>query len=243
MLSRKVYLPLLVPVFLAGCGKDDASPMDPYVPEEDPMIDIVADGIPRFVRTDYIDLSMIGSISRFRSAQGDDYSDEFESCRSMKHYYRPSWVPDEPDLSIDVFAPVTGTVSWMEGEWAGVQVHIQSEEQPAINFMIFHIDLEQPLEVGDRVVEGQRLGQHIGNATWSDMGVRIRTAPEGKVRYVSYFETMTDSLFATMQARGVTSRSDFVITKEERDADPLTCNGLDFLTFGSGALEDWVYLN
>ena len=39
------------------------------------------------------------------------------------------------------------------------------------------------------------------------------------------------------------AREDFAITKEQRDADPLTCAGLDFLTFGSGALEDWVFLN
>lgn len=243
MLRRKVCLPILIPVFLAGCGNDGSSPTEVPDPEESPMIDVAADGIPRFVQTDYIDLSKVGSITRFRSAQGHDYSDEFETCRSMKHYYRPIWVPDEPDLAIGVFAPVTGTVSWKEGEWAGVQIHIQSEEHPAINFMIFHIDLEQALDVGDRVVEGQLLGQHIGNVTWSDIGVRIHTAPEGRTKYVSYFETMTDSLFATLQARGVASRSDFVISKEERDADPLTCNGLDFLTFGSGVLEDWVYLN
>ncbi len=240
MSPRTLILAVLAPALLAACGKED-SPMDVFVPDEQPMIDVEGQGIPKFVRTDYIDLSKIGSITMFRSSQGHDYSDDYESCRSMKHYYRPIWVPDDPDLEINIYAPVSGTVSWKEGEWAGVQIHIQSAEQPAINFMIFHIDLAQPLNVGDQVVEGQLLGKHIGNATWSDMGVRIYTAPEGKIKYVSWFETMTDGLFATYQARGASTRADFQITKEERDADPLTCDGLSFLTRGS--LEDWVYLN
>ena len=230
-------------LLLAACGTEVSSPTEILPPEVDPMLDIDSDGIPRFVSTDYIDLSKIGEITRFRSSQGHDYSDDFEECRSMKHYYKPIWVPEEPDLSINIYAPVTGTVSWKEGEWAGVQVHIQSSEYPAINFMIFHIDLAESLEVGDEVEEGQLLGQHIGNATWSDMGVRVHTAPSGETRYVSYYETMTDDLFASYIVRGVGSRNDFMISKEERDSDPLTCNGIDFTHRGSGALEDWVTLN
>ena len=166
-------------VLFAACGKEVSSPTDIVPPETDPMLNIDSDGIPKFVSTDYIDLSKIGDITRFRSSQGHDYSDDIEECRSMKHYYKPIWVPEEPDLSINIYAPVTGTVSWKEGEWAGVQVHIQSSEYPAINFMIFHIDLTESLEVGDEVQEGQLLGQHIGNATWSDMGVRVYTTVPG----------------------------------------------------------------
>src|SRR5262249_2384306 len=41
--------------------------------------------IPKFLQADYIDLCQIGSISKFRSSEEHDYSDAFESCRSMKH--------------------------------------------------------------------------------------------------------------------------------------------------------------
>ena len=37
----------------------------------------------------YLDLDAIWRISRFRSVVGHDYSDESESCRSMKHYFEP----------------------------------------------------------------------------------------------------------------------------------------------------------
>ena len=51
--------------------------------------DVDANGIPKFVTSDHIELSKIEKISKFRSGIGHDFSDNFESCRSMKHYYCP----------------------------------------------------------------------------------------------------------------------------------------------------------
>ncbi|MFQ5356513.1 MAG: hypothetical protein ACE5DY_08545, partial [Mariprofundaceae bacterium] len=52
-------------------------------------IDIAA-GAPQFVSTDFVALTNdINDISMFRSASGHDYSDSFETCRSMKHYFSP----------------------------------------------------------------------------------------------------------------------------------------------------------
>ena len=42
--------------------------------------------IPQFVTHDYIDLDKITYITKFRSGSGHDYSDDYESCRNMKHY-------------------------------------------------------------------------------------------------------------------------------------------------------------
>jgi hypothetical protein len=50
---------------------------------------------------------------------------------------------------------------------------------------------------------------------------------------VSYFDVMTDSLFHTYESQGVNARSDMVISREQRDADPLTCDGERFLTEGN----------
>lgn len=105
-------------------------------------IDVDSNGIPRFVQTDYIELAKIDRISRFRSGEGHDYSDNFESCRSMKHY--------------------------------------------------------------------------------------------------SYFDVMTDALFATYNARGINLRADAIISKAARDADPLTCEDETF--DGPGHLPNWVQL-
>ena len=52
--------------------------------------DIDNNGVPQFVNTNYMDIEKIYRFSRFRSSVGHDYSDAFEECRSMKHYFQLS---------------------------------------------------------------------------------------------------------------------------------------------------------
>jgi hypothetical protein len=61
-----------------------------------------------------------------------------------------------------------------------------------------------------------------------------------KMRYVSYFDTMTDSLFNNYIARGARSRDDFIISRTERDADPLSCDNGRFTS--NGKLMNWFVL-
>jgi hypothetical protein len=231
---------LLVLLILSGCHKKSTS-SNPGT-----EWDIDAKGVPKFVKTDYIDLAAIGSISRFRSAYGHDYShdDYIETCRSMKHYFwpkggdpgmqhNPSWT------NLTIKSPVAGKVTRTMEEFAGTQVWIASDDYPAFEFRIFHIALASPLNEGDAVAEGQVLGHHGGDETMSDMAVCVST-PGGR-RLVSYFDVMTDALFQTYQRRGVSSREQFIITKSERDADPLSCDGETFTS--SGTLGNWVQLN
>ena len=118
---------------------------------------------------------------------------------------------------------------------AGTAVRIKSEEYPAFYFKIFHVNLTNPLNVGDLVTAGQQLGTH----TVGDIAVEVSTPNGGKL--VSYFDVMTDSLFQNYQARGLSSRDDAIISKEARDADPLTCDGDEFID--SGNLENYVVLD
>lgn len=58
---------------------------------------------------------------------------------------------------------------------------------------------------------------------------------------VSYFQVITDKVFSKYQSCGITARTDLIISKDLRDANPLTCNGE---TFTSGyVLENWVTLD
>lgn len=214
--------------------------------------DVDTNGIPQFVSTDVIELLKISEISKFRSGAGHDYSDDFESCRSMKHYFIPK--NDVDKLSIMILSPINGTVigttddvigttgEWMEElVWKGTTISIESEDHPAFNIIIFHIDLINTLNVGDEIVAGQVLGHPADyeNVTIADTAVGVIT-PSG-YKLVSYFEVMTDSLFQRYQARGLSSRDDVIISEAERDADPLTCDGEEFVD--SGNLENWVTLN
>ena len=173
----------------------------------------------------------------FRSGIGHDYSDDFESCRSMKHYFNPKSNGSVDWSTVQIFSPVSGTVPQIWEGWAGTTVQIKSEEYPAFYFIIFHVNLTNPLNVGDLVTAGQQLGTQAQTA--SDIAVEVSTPSGWKL--VSYFDVMTDSLFQNYQARGLSSRDDAIISKEARDADPLTCDGDQFTD--SGNLENYVVLN
>ncbi len=182
--------------------------------------DLDALGIPKFVSINYIELSKISQVSKFRSSAGHDYHDDVEACRSMKHYFIA------PDATTAIVSPVAGTVSRLTSDFVGTQVQITSDLQPAFIFIIFHVNLAKPLTVGDRITEGQALGTHIGTQTFSDIAVAVNTTKN--YRLVSYFDTLTDAAFAAFQARGITSREQMQFTKSERDADPYRCNGEEF---------------
>ena len=206
------------------------------------------DETPRFVTHEFTQLEKIGQISKFRSGAGHDFSDDSETCRSMKHYYAPK--PEHINNEIEIYSPVDGFIVEMwedqRGEESATdhQVHIQSEEYPAFTIRLFHVIIDD-LNVGDEVEAGQFLGyaymadqnDHVANDF--DIAVHVRTR-DGR-RYIPYFDILSDEVFQAYIDRGATSRAQFIITKEERDANPLSCDGEWFTTSGSDA--DWVQLN
>jgi len=216
--SKSLLMAGVLLALVGGCGGKD-SPAS---------YDIDTLGVPKFVSTNYIDLTqtdgignfIINRISRFRSSDGHDYADQVETCRSMKHYFK---VPDE---STAIYSPVAGTITTVRYEWAGAQIHIRSDAQPAFTFIIFHIDEARPFAVGEKVPEGFRLGNHIGTMTNSDIAVAVIT-PQG-YRLISYFETLTDDALRPFTDRKPTILADVIITKAERDAAPLVCTGETF---------------
>lgn len=206
--------------------------------------DVDVNGIPKFIAEDGIELVKIQQVSKFRSGEGHDYSDDFESCRSMKHYFYPKDGVDK--ATVKIFSPVNGAVIGTTEEWDGPElwkgtvVGIKPKDYEAFHLAIFHINLNNPLNVGDIVTAGQELGksQKI-SGTVSDFAVGVHT-PNG-YKLLSYFDVMTNSIFQDYQERGVVSRDEAIISKKERDADPLTCDGEEFVD--SGNLENWVILN
>lgn len=191
---------------------------------------------PKFIAVNYIELDKIERISKFRSGIGHDYSDDSESCRSMKHYFQPK---NTVDWSlVKIFSPVDGKVVRIFDEWAGTQVQIQSKTVQSCTIIIFHIALQKQLIVGDSISAGQLLGMHIGSQTMSDIAIGFSL--QNKWRLVSYFDVISDSLFQQYSTKGISSRTQCIISKEVRDADSLRCSGE---TFGSsGTLENWVVL-
>lgn len=202
--------------------------------------DVDAWGAPRFVDVNYIEFDRIYRFSKFRSAVGHDYSDDFEDCRSMKHYFMPEG--ETGWETVKIYSPVDGTVSWRFEEFMGTQLWIRSQQYPDFRFGLFHLTLaDTSLREGRTVTAGQLLGTHFSTRTYSDIAISVDT-PGGGRKLISYFEVMSDALFQRYRARGMVERSEAIISRQERDAHPLTCSGETFVG-GTGLLEDWFDLN
>lgn len=208
-----------------------------------PTYDLDTLGVPKLVVAGCIDLLRIGRVSRFRSGEGHDYSDDFESCRSMKHYFDPK--PGIHGFSIRLFSPVDGTIIGTTDEWEtpslwkGQVVGIRPDGWPAFDVVIFHLDPRRALPVGSTVSAGEELGtSEKVSGTVADLAVGVHT-PDG-YRLVSLFDVMTDAVFRRYRECGATARSDFIVPRSERDVDPLSCVGEQFVDRGS--LENWVDL-
>ena len=205
------------------------------------------DSIPQFVNSNYLDLNKIEKISKFRSGMGHDYSDDFESCRSMKHYFNPNV---EDYSVIEIFSPVDGiVVSLVESN--GIRINIKSSAYPEYQFIIFHVDLLPEIEIGDIISEGELIGNHINNSTISDIAVQRYVLHEGifKTQLLSYFEVMTDEHFnGNYLGPEISKKSDLIISSSERDLNPLHCEGEAFIgeinaDGGYGTVSNWAQLN
>jgi hypothetical protein len=198
-----------------------------------------------FVEHDFVDLDKIEEVSLFRSSAGHSYVDGCETCRSMKHYYAPL-APYLGNGLVEVYSPVDGTVVSItaEGHGASVggenkQIRIRSTLHPEVQFILFHVDLlANPIAPGDAVSAGEQVG--TGRLEYPDLmeiahdiDIAVQVHTLFGPRYVSFIDTMTDALFSTYVARGAVARSDFVLTKAARDADPLTCTDDEFTSTGS----------
>ncbi len=231
-------LPLLCVLFLCafflfGCSTDESKDTTHSSGDDDTNED---EPPPPFVDEPYIELAKISHISRFRSGIGHDYSDDFESCRSMKHYFVPKQGVDHS--LVKIFAPVTGAIVRLDDGWAGTQVHIVSDAHPSMTFILFHVNTAD-LILGDMVNAGEQIGYHTGPETYSDIAIRFSNQDEW--RLLSFFDLITDAHFERYKDRGLSSTGETIISQKERDASPLPCDGETFLD--SGALENWIYLD
>lgn len=215
--------------------------------------------LPQFIQADFIDLDKIYSISKFRSGSGHDFNDGSETCRSMKHYFNVqitaegekersenNGIPKPPmaGKAVDIFSPVNGEIVSIKEEQSpiGKQIYIKPDKAKNFTIRLFHIYLLPGFEKGSIVKAGQKIGE-IG--IYQNTDIAIEEGPKFSNKLVSYFQVMPDEIFAKYQARGAKSREDFIITKEERDADPLQCNGEWFAkNYDEGSnVEHFIYLS
>jgi hypothetical protein len=217
-----------------------------------PVFDTANNTLPQFITNNFTNLEKIEQVSRFRSGFGHSFTDGFEVCRSMKHYFSP-FEAYRDNQRVEIFAPADGTVISIldDGHGASLglnnkQVHIRPDVQPAFTIELYHVDLlSAEIRTGKIVQAGELLGFARLNyedlneyASSFDIAVRVNTI--GGSQLVSYFDVLTESVFDIYSSRGEFNRQDFVISRDDRDAAPLECSGETFLS--SGEIENWVVL-
>jgi hypothetical protein len=198
---------------------------------------------PRIATHNFIDLDPYIGISKLRSAYGHDYSfgddehdPEGKSCRSMKHYFDAyttdqRWAGNfgsyDTKGNVKFYAPADGLLTQiMSNAISGgteYQFMIQATQYPTIMFGFHHVDLLEELRSGGSVVAGQHLGYIARPHGQGEIAVMVMVGMRMS-EYISFFDIMTDDVFAMYQARGIKSRAEMSITKEERDANPIKCD-------------------
>ena len=149
--------------------------------------------LPLFITASHIDVSDIERISLFRSNAGHDYSDSFESCCSMKHYYRP-FNYYEKRFTQPIFSPVDGVIlyigvdensgeaSWLRDykeatgkqppdDYLDTKVFIRPDKAPNLWVRLHHVSPTQ--EILAAVTPSSGMDQMFGTATPASPGFRV----------------------------------------------------------------------
>ena len=105
------------------------------------------------------------------------------------------------------------------------QFRIESSLYPRIGFSFHHIDLLPELRNGAEVSAGQFLGTMYRNNGQGEIATYVETGAErgDSGDYISFFDVMSDDVFALYQAKGIQSRSQMTIPLAEREANPIGC--------------------
>lgn len=222
-----------------------------------PAFDPKAEPLPKLARSNFIDLHRIVRISKFRGGYGHDYSlGTDESCRSMKHYFwaaggDPGRAHTPPWSTIALYAPADGVILRLQKTGGEVQFALKTDEHPAFSFIFHHVALASGIGEGVSVLAGEKLGTVATDNNHGEIAVEILT-PSGR-SLVSFFEVASPDVLAEYTARGLSALENVVISRTERDANPLVCDvstvegrftggSYDGLTDAKG-LSNWVELH
>lgn len=188
--------------------------------------------LPKFIQANVVDPRLVTRVSKFRSGAGHSNPGWPELCRSMKHYfytYDPTkqfqqnfdrtQAPSD-SFAIAIYSPVNGRLSKSGTGEGDDQVNISVDGEPGYSIRLEHVHLDAALHTLSTVTAGQKIAT-VWNGQSFDVSI-FYSYIQGDVLY-SYFEVLPDSLFAPWQAAGATTESDFILTKEYRDAHPLEC--------------------
>lgn len=229
---KKVFIIIGIVILIFASAVIFLFALSPYAP-------------PPQIVVNFTELDKIQKISMYRSCAGHTTvpQNEREMKRSMKHYF---WVKPEHlgENTVELYSPYDGFVtSTREDRAEGLEGEIWIAPKdlfvvlPPIGrwtFSVQHIHIREGLKRGSEV----RAGEIIGYAAVSEDSNRDtfdvvygKGAPVPKMidnwmgpfsDLDSVFNWMSSDVFAQYQMRGITSKEEIIISKEERDQKPCT---------------------
>lgn len=190
----------------------------------------------------FTEIDKIEKISKYRSCAGHTTvpQDVREMKRSMKHYF---WVKPEylGNDTIEIYAPYDGYVTIVRqdrSEGLEGEIWIAPKDMfvilPPIGrwmFSVQHINIRTGLKRGSEVKAGELIG-HGAVATKNRDTFDIVFAKAGLIPkridnwmgpftdLDSVFNHMSKDVFTKYLAKGISSKEEVIITKEERDQSP-----------------------
>ena len=217
---------------------------------------------PPQVVADFTELDKIIKISKFRSCAGHTTvpQDRREMKRSMKHYYgvKPEYLGSD---TVEIYSPFDGFVTTIRSEPEnGLEGEIWIVPKDAFvwlppvgrwSFSVQHINVRNDLRRGSEVKAGELIG-HAAVATENRDTFDVIYAKGSFIPKMidnwrgpfidldSVFNHMSEQVFSKYKSRGVDSKEELILSKEERDQKPCTYkdNGPYFLN--QDATDNWV---
>lgn len=197
---------------------------------------------PPELAANFVDLNKIDKITKYRSCTGHVTvpQDQRETKRNMKHYF---WVKPEFNKSntVEIYAPYDGYVTGLRSE-PGLnlegEIWIRSKGglvfAPPLGvwqFSVQHIDVKKDLKRGSEV----KAGELIGYAALSEKRGNSFDIVYGKMSLMpkeidnwmgpfsdldSVFNHISAEAFYVYRQKGISSKDEFIISKEQRDKNP-----------------------
>ncbi len=219
---------------------------------------------PPQITANFVDLNKIAKISKFRSCAGHVTvpQDAREMKRNMKHYF---WVKPQYNKpqAVEIYSPYDGYVADirsepelnLEGEiWiTPMQIFAMVPPLGVWSFSVQHIDVKHGLKLGDKVKAGELIGYLAvsekrgdsfdivyGKSGFPPKKIDNWTGPFADLD--SVFNHMSDKVFGEYQKKGIASKEDFIISKEQRDQNPCQYQGEGPYFTNQEDQNNWVVL-
>lgn len=172
----------------------------------------------------------------------------------MKHYFLPTLVEGrtddtskkpttiDPASNLPITAPFDGEVTAIESEQnsLGKQIYLRPAGYESYTVRLFHVYPLDTLTAGSKITAGERIGSVL---PWQQTDIAVQVMTLGGPQFISYFDVLADSAAAAYNDRSADVPEDFIISRQARDQNPLSCTGEEFTNKETMTGDHWYFFS